>query len=235
MKFEVCALLATLAQVVNAVEKEKAWCNNEAEDGAMSFLGSTKFESTRKPDKIKIDTFWAFTEPNTQYKFLIMDDNEPDCLGTTEKVITQEFKSNFMGFGGFTTKERWTLNGPDSIVGKWLALTTPDGKTDACCRIMSEELDNWEKEQAEKEVEEEEEEEEVVEDEIIIPDESVLPPLPDEEIIPDIDEEIIPDIDAGDEVNNVEKEKRQSNGSATETGASAAEDVETPAERFARR
>ena len=41
MKFEVCALLATLAQVVNAVEK--AWCNNEAEDGAMSFLGSTKF------------------------------------------------------------------------------------------------------------------------------------------------------------------------------------------------
>lgn len=41
MKFEVCVLLATLAQVVNAVEK--AWCNNEAEDGAMSFLGSTKF------------------------------------------------------------------------------------------------------------------------------------------------------------------------------------------------
>ena len=67
-----------------------------------------------------------------------------------------------------------------------------------------------------------------------LPDEEIIPDS-DEEIIPDIDEEIIPDIDAGDEVNNVEKEKRQSNGSATETGASAAEDVETPAERFARR
>ena len=80
-----------------------------------------------------------------------------------------------MGFGGLTTKERWTLNGPDSIVGKYLALTTPDGKTDACCRIMTDELDNWEDDEEEEEVEEV-----VDEDEIIIPDESELPPLPDE-------------------------------------------------------
>ena len=41
MKFEVSTLLAALAHVVNAVEH--AWCNNEADDGNMSFLGSTKF------------------------------------------------------------------------------------------------------------------------------------------------------------------------------------------------
>ena len=191
MKFEVCALLATLAQVVNAVDE--AWCNNEADD--MKFLGSTKFKQTKKIDKIKIESFWAFAEPNMKYKFFIMDDNEPDCLGTTERVVTQEFETNFMGFGGLTTKERWTLNGPGSIVGKYLALTTPDGKTDACCRIMTDELDNWEDDEEEEEVEEV-----VDEDEIIIPDESELPPLPDEKIIPDLDE--------GDEVNHVEKEDR---------------------------
>ena len=79
-----------------------------------------------------------------------------------------------MGFGGvYSLHEDWTLNGPLTIVNKYLALNSPNGLA-ACCQIHTDEIDDYIPPDPEPAPLPE------PEDEL-----EPLPPVPDDEIIPD--------------------------------------------------
>ena len=107
----------------------------------MSVRGTTKF--AEKDDRgVRIMSNWAFCEGEVEHSLAIIDNNLPDCKGTPLRAIESKFTTNLMGFGGvFVQDTNLQLNGPQSIVNKYLALNTTSGCS-ACCQILTDEKDN---------------------------------------------------------------------------------------------
>ena len=71
---------------------------------------------------------WAFSEKEVEHSLAVIDNNLPDCNGTPLRAIENKFTTNLKGFGGVSARNTdLQLNGPQSIINKYLALKTPSG------------------------------------------------------------------------------------------------------------
>ena len=134
MRFEVYTLLvAALFTVQEVSAVDNAYCMVKQDEFALDevhqLLGSTKIKSRMKSLSLhEIFSHWAFTEPQMAHNLAIIDNNEPDCSGTPLIPLGLEFFTNYHGFGGVvSTVENLSMIGDNTIVGKYLQLTTSNG------------------------------------------------------------------------------------------------------------